>query len=153
MTLTQEQIDRVRSLEDADGRITPEIVVDDAKRKDSPLHDLFVWDKSKAAMMTWLHQAREVIGAVRIVVQSSTTTLKNPIYVRDPDATGQGYRSVMSLRKDPQKARESLVYTLEVAAGHVRRALELAEPLGLSGEVDGLLEQIVGVQRAISTAA
>lgn len=153
MTLTQEQVDRVRSLEDADGRLTPEMVVEDARRKDSPLHDLFEWDKSKAAMMTWLHQARVVIGAVRIAVTTTTSTVKAPVYVHDPDADGQGYRSVVSLRKDPEKALESLRYTLEIACGHLRRALDLAEQFGLQGEIDALLEQIVGLQRTLTRAA
>lgn len=153
MTLTPEQVERVRSLETENGQITPDRVIEDARSKSSPLHDLFEWDKSKAAMLHWIDQAREIIGAVRVVVTTTTSTVKAPLYVRDPEASGQGYRSVTALRADPEQARASLVYTLEVAAGHVRRACDLAEPLGLSSDIDGLLEQIVGVQRAIKAAA
>jgi uncharacterized protein YigE (DUF2233 family) len=151
--LTQEQIAHLRTLEDSLGKLTPDRVVEDAKRKQSPLHALFEWDKAKAAAIQWIAQAREIIGAVQIVVTNETTTVRTPVYVRDPDASGQGYRSVMALRADPDRARESLVYTLEVAAGHLRRAYELAQPLGLAMEVDALLDQIVGVQRSIKTAA
>lgn len=154
MKLTTEQIAHIRSLEDADGRITPDQVVADAKQKDSPIHNLFEWDKTKAAAAHWLDQARAIIGAVRVVVTNQTTTIKAPLYTRDPEAHGaQGYRSVAALRANPDQARESLIYTLEVAAGHMRRAHELAGQLGLSGEIDTLIDQIVGVQRSLKVAA
>jgi hypothetical protein len=153
MKLTQEQEERVRALADENGRLTPAMVVDDARDKRSPLHDLFEWDKGKAALAHWLDQARIIIGAVRVVVTNETTTIKAPLYVRDPDATGQGYRSVVNLRSDPDKARESLIYTLAVASGHLRRAYELAESLGLQMEVDGLLERVSGLQRSLKQAA
>lgn len=155
MTLTQEQVAHIRTLEDVSGRITPDVIVQDARRKDSPLHDLFEWDKSKAAAIYWIAQAREIIGAVRIVVTHQTAVVHAPVYVRDPDANNdeQGYRSVAALRSEPERAREALVATLEVAAGHVRRAFDLAEPLGLAGQIDALLDEIVGVQRRISSAA
>jgi len=151
--LTQEQIDRLRSLETDNGELTPDRVVEDARQKSSPLHDLFEWDKSKAAQAHWIDQARVIIGAVRVVVTNETTTVRAPVYVRDPEAKGQGYRNVAALRADPDAARESLVYTLEVAAGHLRRAYDLAQPLGLSHEVDALLDQIVGLQRAARPVA
>lgn len=153
MTLTTDQIEAVRSLQDEDGRITPDVVVEEARRKSSPLHGLFEWDKAKAASIYWIAQAREIIGAVRIVVTNESSTVKAPLYVRDPEASGQGYRSVMALRSNPEQARESLIYTLEVAAGHLRRALDLASPLGLSVDIDRLIEQVVGVQRNIKQAA
>ncbi len=153
MNLTPEQIAHVRSLETEGDRITPEIVVSDARDKKSPLHGLFEWDKSKAAAAHWLVQAREIIGAVKVIFTTETSTVRAPLYVRDPDAKGeQGYRSVTALRADPDQARRSLVFTLEVAAGHIRRAQELAGPLGLSHEIDGLLAGIIGVQEAIKAA-
>jgi hypothetical protein len=153
MKLTDDQIERVKSLETARGEITPRAVVEDAKDKSSPLHELFEWNKVKAAEAHWLDVAREVIGAVRVVVVTTEHTIKAPMYVRDMSANGQGYRSVTSLRSDPVSARQSLIYTLEVAAGHLRRAQDIAQPLGLQAEVDQLLAQILGVQRLIKLAA
>lgn len=154
MKLTTEQEERVRSLADEEGRLTPDQVVDDARDKKSPLHGLFEWDRGKAAMAHWIHQAREIIGAVRVVETNTTITVRAPFYVRDPDAAGgQGYRSVVSLRTEPERARQSLIYTLEVASGHLRRAFELAETLGLQTEIDALLEKVSGLQRTLKTAA
>jgi hypothetical protein len=57
------------------------------------------------------------------------------------------------MQRDPAQARESLVYTLETAAGHLRRAYDLAVPLGLSKEIDRLLAQIAGVARIVKVKA
>ena len=153
MKLTDEQIARIKGLEDARRQLAPDSVVEDAKDKRSPLHALFEWDRSKAARAHWLDRAREIIGAVRVVVTTQDVSIKTPCYVRDPEASGQGYRSVAALRGDPAQARASLVFTLEVAAGHLRRAYDLATPLGLDGDIDAILLQVAGVQRRTKDAA
>jgi hypothetical protein len=153
MKLTEEQIAAIQALENEKGELTPDQVVEAAKPKGSVLHDLFVWDKALAARAHWIQTAREIIGAVRVVVTTATTTVRTPMYVRDPDANGQGYRSVSGLRADPAAARESLIYTLEVASGHLRRAFDLAGPLGLADEIDQLVVQVAGVQRLVRDKA
>lgn len=145
MRLTEEQIACVQSLEDADGRITPDRVLEEAKRKDSPIHALFDWDKNKAAHNWWLECAREVIGAVRIQVETTEAVYKPQLYMRDPDVSGQGYRSVLVMKRDPVTARQALIGELTRAAGVVHRARELAVALGLNDEVDQMLGQIVGM--------
>lgn len=153
MTLTQEQIAHIHQLADAEGRLTPASIVADAKRKDSPLHGLFDWNAKAAAERWWLQRAREVIGSVTLQVSTNESIIKTPCYVVDTAVDGAGYRHVTALKSDPASARASLVYTLETAAGHLRRAYDLAGPLGMQAEVDGLLERIVGVQRKVIEAA
>jgi len=153
MTLTKTQLRRLRSLENADGQLTPAQVVRDAKNKRSPLHGLFDWNQQRAAEKHWLWRAREIIGAVTVVVTNETTTIKAPMYVHLPNTKGQGYQSVATLRQNPDHARESLIYTLETAAGHVRRALDLSAPLGLQNEIHALLDEIVGVQLVVKQVA
>lgn len=48
--------------------ITPAQVLDDARPNDSPTHNLFEWRNTKAAEQWRLHQARHVIGCLRIKV-------------------------------------------------------------------------------------
>ena len=153
MKLTDEQIAHVKRLEDTRGGITPDLVLDDARQKNSPLHDLFDWDKTKAAHNWWLETAREVIRSVHIVVTTTTTTVKTPHYVRDPDATGQGYRSVTALMREPACARQALIHELTRAAGVVTRARELAVTLHLEGEIDDMMERIIGLQRHVESMA
>ncbi len=153
MKLTEKQTDRIHSLASERGGLKPSDIVEDAKDKRSPLHALFVWDVKKAAQQQWLHVAREIIGSVTLVVQTNECIIKTPAYVRDPEAKGEGYRSIVALQGDPVNARESLVYTLGVASGHLKRAYDLAQPLGLAAEVDQLVQQITGLQRIVRTAA
>lgn len=152
MKLTQEQVDHLQTLETADGRLTPDAVVDDARSKASPLHDLFEWDNKKAASAWRIQQAREVIQ-VRMQVVNETVAVRAPIYVRDPEATGQGYIRVSVLRNDPEQSRAAVTYALDVAAGHLRRAYEMAEPLGMAQEIEALVAQVTGLRRVLEKAA
>jgi hypothetical protein len=153
MRLTRAQIAAIRSLENRRGQLTPRQVVAAAKNPRSPLHSLFDWDIQQAAEHWWLHRARVVIGAVTIQVQTREVTYKASAYMVDTAVDGQGYRSVAALKTDVAQARESLIYTLEMAAGHLRRSFDLAAPLGLSNEIDQLLHDIASVQRVITTKA
>lgn len=153
MKLTRAQIAAIQALENDRGQLTPGQVVEAARDKRSPLHTLFDWNVNTAAEQWWLHRARVILGAVKIQVVTQEFNYKAPAYVVDTEAEGQGYRSVVSLKSDTDSARESLIYTLEVAAGHLRRAQDLAQPLGLAAEIDHLLTEIAGVRRVIQKKA
>jgi hypothetical protein len=154
MKLTQAQLQHIKTLEDRHGRLSARRVLADARKPKSPLHSLSVWrgwNDKKLVEVQLLHCARLVIGAVTVQVTHNERVIKSCAYVVDTSAQGRsgggGYRSVQAMIEDPASARESLIYTLEVAAGHLRRAYDLAAPLGLSKEIDALLAQIAGVKK------
>lgn len=154
MKLSQAQIDHIRSLEDLAGRLTAEQVLVDAKKKTSPLHELFDWNKDKAAHHWWLNRAREIIGAVRIEVHLRTTTIKAPHYIRDPDVgTAQGYRAVTSFDRGSVSARQALHDELARAAGTIERARHFALALNLDDELDAMLEQVLGLKSRLEVPA
>jgi hypothetical protein len=153
MRLSQTQLARIKGLENSKGQITARKLLDDARSARSPLHALFNWNIKHAAERWWLHRARLIIGAVTIQVTHQHAVIKSPCYVVDTTTAGEGYRSVVSMKTDSASARESLIYTLEVAAGHLRRAYDLAGPLGLTRELDALLAQIAGVVRVAAKKA
>jgi hypothetical protein len=156
MKLTQAQRAHIKSLENRKGQITAHRVLADARRPTSPLHSLSVfrgWDVAHASEKWWLHCAQLVIGAVTMQVTHNHSVIKSAGYVVDTSVKGGGYRSVVAMKGDSDSARESLVFTLEVAAGHLRRAYDLSVPLGLSGEIDSLLKQITGLVRVASKKA
>src|ERR1700756_5197076 len=84
---------RLEWLEERHGKITPKLVVDDAKSKTSPLHRFFDWNVTRAAYKFWLDQARELIASVTVVVHTDHRTITSVAYVRDPNAEAheQGY--------------------------------------------------------------
>lgn len=49
------------------GVITPEAVLQAAKRKNNPLHSEFEWDNSKAAKRYRLEQARYIVRSIEVV--------------------------------------------------------------------------------------
>lgn len=128
--------DVLRALEDKDGRVTPETVVDAAADPSSPLHEHFEWNEGKAAHAYRLEQARRLIRAVRVVVTIETRAISTVHYVRDPKraAEEQGYVSLTQLRSEPDTARAMLHAEFARAAACLRRAEDLADALGLRGE-------------------
>jgi hypothetical protein len=49
-------------------RLTPKDIVDDAKKKDSPLHDYFEWDDSLAAQQYRIEQARHLLNHIEVTI-------------------------------------------------------------------------------------
>lgn len=152
MRLTQAQQARLKAIEDAAGRLSARRVFEDAKDHRSPLHALYNWNVKHAAEKWWLHQTRIIIASVNLKIIVNNVTVSRPYYVKDTTVKGDGYQSTIIMRQDKESSRESLIYTLEVAAGHLRRAYDLAQPLGLTKEIDALLAQIAGVKRIAGKA-
>ena len=142
--------ERLALIEKANGgRLTPDDVVQDAKKKDSPLHAHFEWDTKKAAAAYWIEQARELIVSVRVVVRTEHTRVSAPYYVRDPNAESgqQGYVSVPMLRTDQDMARDALVAEFGRVAAMLTRARALAAALEAADDVDALLQNVVGLRQ------
>lgn len=56
------------------GDLTDEVLVEAARSKSSPLHDLFKWDDAAAAHQYRLYQARTIIGALVVVTSHREPT-------------------------------------------------------------------------------
>lgn len=125
------------------GTLTPDLVVADARRKDSPLHDLFEWDTKKAALAHWHDTARQLIRNVRVNITHQSRTLRAPFFVRDPnlDSKTQGYTTIERVRNDADMARETVADECARAAAAFRRAYEVAVAVGAEHDVATLLDQ------------
>jgi hypothetical protein len=143
-------IARLQSLQDAEGRLDPRIVIDDAKDPDSPLHECFEWDKEKAAESYWLIQARQLIRSVRLTVTEEKHQFTGIAYVRDPEKPeGEaGYISTITLRTSKDRSRDALISELNRAESALQRAYDVASTLGLQSEVESLLAQLRGIRSA-----
>jgi hypothetical protein len=151
MRLTKEQQQYVKELSLANGGvITPDLIIKDAKRKKSPLHECFNWDVNKAAMEHWLGVARNIISSVQVTVTEHTVVFPTPAYVEDPDKPKgtQGYVSTITLRSNKDKARRALIRELERAEAFMQRAYNVAAAVGLSNEIEALLAQIRSIARS-----
>lgn len=139
----------------AAGKLTPEIVVADAKPIKSPLHGEFEWDDKIAGHKFRLGQARDMIASVRVYIEVQTAVLAAPFYIRDPDAASneQGYESVANLRTDKDRARDALISEAGRAAAYMGRVRALAVALDLEDQVDEILEQFAVFRSRVLKAA
>lgn len=59
--------DQLQTIYDQHNRLTPQLVVDEARPDDHPLHNRFEWDDEIAGEAWRRHQAHELIRSVKIV--------------------------------------------------------------------------------------
>lgn len=87
--------ERLEVLQQAyDNRLTPRIVLDDARRPRSPLHPCFEWDDVRAAELHREQQARQLISRIRIVQPASSEGPQRMVraYVNLIDTVGADYQ-------------------------------------------------------------
>lgn len=133
------------------GRLTPNLVLEEAKDPDSVLHPLFEWDDTLAARQHRILQARQIITSVRVVITTENKKISTVYYVRDPDAEPleQGYVSIDRLRTDKDLARESIVMEFSRASSYLQRAKAHAQALNLNDEIEELIDNINEFKRRL----
>lgn len=62
--------DAIREIVETHGHVTPQLVVEAAKPKDSPLHDKFEWNNSTAAEKFRLVQAAALIRRIKVTIEA-----------------------------------------------------------------------------------
>lgn len=136
---------RIKDLADAhDGRLTPELLIAEAKSSDSPLHQEFEWDDSIAAHRYRIDQARELIRSVRYVFRTEHIKVTTVAYVRDPEASPSdaGYISVDRVKHNEDMQRDVLISEFKRAADALSRARKLAALFGMTSEIDGFIREL-----------
>jgi len=97
------------------GKVTAEVVVTESKAKDAPLHECFDWNNKSASHKWRLHQAREIMNSIEVVLLEETDEGRKelasaPAFVSieqyEPD--GDGYRPI-TLVMDSPELREKLI--------------------------------------------
>ena len=132
---------KLAEIAEAYGRLTPDLVVQEAKDPDSILHNLFEWDDAEAGHQHRLFQARQIITSVRVVITTENKKISTVYYVRDPEAGSneQGYVSIDKLKTDKDLARESIVLEFSRATAYLQRAKNHAQALGLEDDIESLI--------------
>ena len=140
-TIVQRELKKIQT---KDGRITAEATVQAARNPKNPLHRAFEWDNTKAAHKWRLEQARTLIAWAEVKIRYEDREYAVPAYLRDPGVkpSEQGYRSLESIRDDPDDARAVLVEEFVRAGAHLRRARNVARALGLDGEVEEVIRTV-----------
>lgn len=148
--MTERHRARLRELE-AEDRLTPERVLEDARSDKSPLHDLYDWDVDKAARRFWIIRSRQIIGAFKMTVEVKKVTHVVPRYVEDPDKLpgAQGYVSIDAVKEDDLLARRVLIGECNRIAGMVARARGIAAAVHMQSDFEDLLRRVVGLRERL----
>lgn len=144
----------LQKLYDQHGELTPAIVVNDAKKKRSPLHNLFDWDVEKAAMAFWHDEARRLIRSVKIEFKVETMQVSTVSYTRNPNkpANEQGYVSLVDVKSDRDMASDVMATELQRAFSAIRRASAMAKYLDMEKDVELLLKKLDKLRAQIEAA-
>ena len=118
----QHQLELIAS---ASGALTPDAVVDAARRKTHPLHAEFNWDDTEAAIQWRKQQARQLIARVTIVLAKTTArgviNVQCRAYTSVTPADGEKqYMNVVDVSVNPELSDQVLV-TLRREIGALKR--------------------------------
>lgn len=100
-------IAELERLEQFHGRLVPRLIVDAARRPDSPLHDFFEWNDSKAAEKYRLIQASVLVRTVQVTI---TPPDMEPRTVRAwvSPSPGGGYFGIAKVLSDAEMRAQLL---------------------------------------------
>lgn len=116
-------------LEKHDGRISPAIVLDEARDQSSPLHDYFEWDDATAGEQYRLVQAAQLIRRwkgqiIKRKPESKELKIDVTRRVQSPSTDrakgGASYQPIEEIMADPQK-REAMIRTALKELAAIRR--------------------------------
>lgn len=111
-------LEEIRKAENLYGKITAETVLKVAEDDDSPIHELFEWDDSKAAHNYRLAQARTIINNLEvIVISSSEKEIRIPVFeiTKDESEPGRQYKHIDVLTSDDRD------YIVQTTIKHIRQ--------------------------------
>jgi len=96
------------------GKITPSVVVSEAKHKESPMHGQFTWDDTEAAIAHRKWEARRLIGTLEVEIRHTGggTREINAVLMRAfPNVTnGDGHKYVgLAMVQSREDYRQQLV--------------------------------------------
>ncbi len=131
--VTGDELERIR--QGNDGRLESRMVWAEAKKKSSPLHNAFTWDKEKAAESYWTWEAQHLIRAVVQVEGETERSAFINVSVRGGDTETEGelvaryYQAVHLIASNPIEYESALA----ASRGRLSSAQQsLDELLGLA---------------------
>lgn len=133
-------------------------VVEDARREASPIHDLFDWDRDKAAEEHWLAVARGLIRQVRVEVTTTEYHYRVAGYIKDPTKPNDeaGYVATSTVAQDAVMTAAAIEAEVARVRSNIERARQICRQLGDSaaGHLEERIRELVaGAPEANESAA
>ena len=130
------------------GMITAEIVLENAKKKTSVLHDYFEWDDTAAALQHRLQQARGILNSIKVVVvrdneQEETVRAFHVVTIKNEktQTNERGYTTIERVANDVDLRRQVLGQALKELEAWQRRYETYSELLPVFEAISVAREQ------------
>jgi hypothetical protein len=123
------------------GVLSPEVVVEEAKEKSSPLHACFTWDDSTAAQEYRLWEARRLIAVSVEYIGAIGQDVRVFVSLKSDRGAG-GYRQMLTVMDEGDKRNELLQNALEDLAGFRLRYQHLDELAGIFIEEEKIRQRM-----------
>ena len=94
-SIAAEELKRLQNLH---GTVTPELIVREAEKKRSPLHNIFEWDDEKAAYNHRLQQARILLNNIQVTIITDGKSREISVY--EVTTQKEGYKSIDTFTPD-----------------------------------------------------
>lgn len=123
-------------LHERNGALKPQVVVSEARKKNSPLHEAFEWDDKLAANTFRLDQAREMIRALSICVEcpeGAPRIVHAFVHVPAAEDEDPKYLTIAALKAQPADYARALNYMLVMLEKLEQAVVQLREAASAVG--------------------
>lgn len=135
----------LEAIQEEHGSIAPELVVEKAKEKASPLHDYFEWNNTRAATLYRVDQARWLIRAVAVKIERENDeplVTRAFVEMKQEEAEG-GYVSIAVVSQDEEMRRTLIEHALKDVEAFKRKYAILVDVFAL---LDALQVRLEGLK-------
>ena len=136
--------EELRKIEEQDGILKPESVVEFAKNKKTALHEHFDWNDSSAGHKYRLWQARQLIRVKVAILHNDDEDVITPAWVHfEPDEENDGgYRYIVKVLSDEHLTEQMLESALRELRIFQKKYKDLKEIVQLSPVFDAIEEAV-----------
>lgn len=127
---------------DNDGILQPEVVVEEARPKESPLHSRFEWDNTVAGQRYRIWQARQLIAVMVEVLPGISENVSVFVSLTtDRKQEGGGYRVMTTVISDAEMRKRMLADAIAELRLFQQKYARLKELAGLFGIIRKLTKK------------
>ena len=146
-----EELEKIR--QNSGGKLLPEVVVDEARSEESPLHPAFEWDDTTAAEEYRIGQARQIIRAVHVVVIGTKPPKTRPVFVHINKGKNDKYyqSAAVAVRNvdEYQAALAELRSKVDSAVKAVNDLNETAKEVGAKRPLNRVSKALLNAQKEL----
>lgn len=128
----------LNAIHERKGELTPALVVEAARKEESPLHDYFTWSDSKAATNFRLLEAAMLIRSVRVRVTNGEQTIRTNAFMLPVHGQSQ-YRPIGEVVQSSELSTAMLEIAKTELTAFKKKFGRLEQLLGLWPHIDELL--------------